>query len=87
MCMITLYTPKIIIKSIMRVNILLDISLSTRLKHKAKYIITACIPLIVIKYFYFFSLMHIRMSGKNISFDDKKIFKKLTFTKKKKYFR
>ena len=49
MRMITLYTPKIIIKSITRVNTLLDISLFTRLKHKAKYIITACIPVIIIK--------------------------------------
>ena len=54
MRMITLYTPKIIIKSITRVNTLLDISLFTRLKHKAKYIITACIPVIIIKMFLLF---------------------------------
>ena len=33
-----------------------------------------------IKIFYFFSLQHIRISEKNINFDDKK-FKKATFTK------
>ena len=54
MRMITLYTPKIIIKSITRVNTLLDISLFTCLKHKAKYIITACIPVIIIKIFLLF---------------------------------
>ena len=54
MRMITLYTPKVIIKSITRVNTLLDISLFTRLKHKAKYIITACIPVIIIKMFLLF---------------------------------
>ena len=54
MRMITLHTPKIIIKSITRVNTLLDISLFTRLKHKAKYIITACIPVIIIKIFLHF---------------------------------
>ena len=54
MRMITLYTPKVIIKSITRVNTLLDISLFTRLKHKAKYIITACIPVIIIKIFLLF---------------------------------
>ena len=36
----------------------------------------------IIKNFYFF-LQYIRMSGKNINFDDKK-FKKATFTKIKK---
>ena len=35
--------------------------------------------------FYFFTLMYIRMSGKNISFDDKKI-KKSDFYKNKKVF-
>ena len=51
MRMITLYTPKVIIKSIIRINISLDISLFARFKHKAKYIITACIPLIIIEIF------------------------------------
>ena len=51
MRMITLYTPKVVIKSIIRINISLDISLFARFKHKAKYIITACIPLIIIKNF------------------------------------
>ena len=44
MCMITLYTPIIVIKSIMRTNIQLDISLFAHFKHKEKYIITVFIP-------------------------------------------
>ena len=39
-------------------------------------IIILCIPKIIIKNFYFFSLQYISMSGKNINFDDKKIKKK-----------
>ena len=38
---------------------------------------------IIIKNFYFFSLLYIRMNGKNINFDDKKI-KKATSTTKTK---
>ena len=34
MCMIPLHTPKIVIKSITRTNILLDISLFAHFKHK-----------------------------------------------------
>ena len=44
MRMITLYTPKIIIISNMKINIQLDISLFAQFEHKAKYIITARIP-------------------------------------------
>ena len=37
------------------------------------------------KHFYFFSLSYIRMSGKSINFNNKKIKTKLNFTKIKKY--
>ena len=37
---------------------------------------------IIIKKFYFFSLQYIRMSGKNINFNDKKS-RKASFTKTK----
>ena len=46
---------------------------------------TARIPQLLLKKFYFFSLMFIRMSGKNINFDDRKI-KKCKFYKNKKVF-
>ena len=39
--------------------------------------------LIIIKHFYFFSLMYIRMNGKNVSFDDKKIKKNRILQKQK----
>ena len=52
-------------------------------KHIVKYMITLCIPKLLQKKFYFFSLQYIRMSGKNINFEDKKI-KKVTFIKTKK---
>ena len=48
--------------------------------------ITARIPKLLLKKFYFFSLQSIKMSGKKISFDDKKI-KKVTSVKTKAYFR
>ena len=35
--------------------------------------ITLCIPKLLLKIFYFFSLLCIIMSGKNINFEDKKI--------------
>ena len=35
--------------------------------------ITVCVPKFIIRKFYFFSLLYVRMSGKNINFDDKKI--------------
>ena len=48
--------------------------------------ITARIPKILLKDFYFFSLQSIRMSGNSINFDNKKI-KKVTsaITKTQKY--
>ena len=48
--------------------------------------ITARIPKLLLKKFYFFFLESIRMSGKKIGFDDKKI-KKVTSVKTKTYFR
>ena len=45
--------------------------------------ITLPIPKLLLKKIYFFSLQYIRMSGKNINFDDKKI-KKSDFYKNKK---
>ena len=52
-------------------------------QHKVKYITTACMPIIIIIFFYVFSLLYIRMNGKNINFD-KKISRKATFTIKTK---
>ena len=43
---------------------------------------TLCIPKLLQENFYFFSLQYIRMSGKNINFNDKKI-KKSIFYKNK----
>ena len=43
---------------------------------------TPCIPKLLEKKIYFFSLLCIRMSGKNINFEDKKI-KKVAFMKAK----
>ena len=52
-------------------------------KHTVKNMITLSIPkLLYIKKIYFFSLLHISMSGKNINFNDKKI--KSDFYKNKK---
>ena len=45
--------------------------------------ITLCIPKLLVKKNYCFSLLYIKMSGKNINFNDKKI-KKYTFYKNKK---
>ena len=47
--------------------------------------ITVHIPKIIIKIFLLFSLMYIRMSGKSVSFNDKKI-KRSDFYKNKKVF-
>ena len=44
-------------------------------KHTVKHMITLCIPKLLKKIFYLFSLHCIRMSGKNINFDDKNILK------------
>ena len=54
-----------------------------RHKYKVKYIITISIPKITIKKNYFFSLQYIRMSGKNINFNDNEI-QKSYFHKSKK---
>ena len=56
MRMITLYTPKIITKSIMRINIQPDISLFAHFKHKGKYMVTVrmYIPIIIKKSLLFF---------------------------------
>ena len=85
MCMITLYTPKIVIKSIMTINIKVDISLFAHFKHKEKYMINVRMPKLLPKIFCFFSLMNIRMSTKNTNFDDKTI-KKSEFYKNKNVF-
>ena len=54
-------------------------------KHKAKYIITACIPIIIIKKkFVFFSLQYIRMNGNSINFNNKNIEKGDFYNKNKK---
>ena len=45
--------------------------------------ITPCIPKLSLKKIYFFSLQYIRMSGKNINFDDKKIWKSDFYENKK----
>ena len=47
--------------------------------------ITVRIPKIILNFFLLFSLMYIRMSGKSVSFDDKKI-KRSDFYKNKKVF-
>ena len=44
---------------------------------------TVCIPKLLLKKFYFFSLQYITMSGKNVNLDDKKI-KKSSFYKNQK---
>ena len=58
-------------------------------RNKQNNTITLCIPKFKIinkKKIYFFSLQYIRMSGKTINFNNKKI-EKVTFIKTKKYFR
>ena len=47
---------------------------------------TACIPKITIKNFNFFSLLYIRMNGKNINFNNKNIKKSDFYNKNKKIF-
>ena len=54
------------------------ISLFAHFKHKEKYIITACIPKLLQKK-PFFSLVYVRMSGKSINFNDKKIEKSVFY--------
>ena len=67
----------------MRVNIFVVINQIN--KHKVKYIITACAPKLLKKNFYFFSLLYIRINGKNINFNDEKILKSDFYNKNKKY--
>ena len=45
--------------------------------------ITLCIPKIIIKKNYFFSLLYTRMSVNNVNFEDKKIKKSDFYTNKK----
>ena len=52
--------------------------------NKQRCIIILRIPKIMIKNVNFFRLQYIRMSGKNINFNDKKKSKKAIFTKIKK---
>ena len=51
---------------------------------KAKYIITACISINIIKIFLLFFLLYIRMNRKNINFDNKNIKKSDFYNKDKK---
>ena len=74
--------------SMMLIHSIKHFLLSKPKRNKQKYIITLRIPklkIIIIKKFYFFSLQYIRMSGKTINFNDKKI-KKSDFYKNKKVF-
>ena len=70
--------------NITRINIFVVINQIN--KHKVKYMITACIPKLLQKNFYFFSFLYIRMNGKNINFDNKKIKKSDFYNKNKKIF-
>ena len=70
--------------NITRINIFVVINQIN--KHKVKYMITACIPKLLQKIFYFFSFLQIRMNGKNINFDNKKIKKSDFYNKNKKIF-
>ena len=54
--------------------------------HRAKYIITAPMAKLLLFFFYFFALTYIKMSGKNINFDNKKIKTKTEINKNKKLF-
>ena len=54
-------------------------------KHKVKYIIIACIPIIIINSYFFF-LLYIRTNGKSINFDNKNIKKTDFYNKNKKIF-
>ena len=49
------------------------------------HMITLCIPKIVINFFLLFSLQYIKMSGKNINFNDNKIRKSYFYINKKIY--
>ena len=65
----------ILIKTIIRID-----------KHKVKYTITACIPKLLSKIFYFFSLLYIRVNEKIINFNNEKIKKSDFCNKNKKIF-
>ena len=65
----------ILIKTIIRID-----------KHKVKYAITACIPKLLSKMFYFFSLLYIRVNEKIINFNNEKIKKSDFCNKNKKIF-
>ena len=54
--------------------------------HKVKYILTACIPIIIINFFYFFTLLYIGMNRNSINFDNKNIEKSEFYNKNKKIF-
>ena len=56
-------------------------------KHKVKYIITACIPIIIIKKIFLFSLQYVRVNGKSINFNNKNINKSGFYNKNKKIFK
>ena len=75
---------KIIMKSIMKINAWLDISLFAHFKYKGKYIITVRIPKLLLKNIFFFSSQSIRMSGNSINFNDKKIGKNDFYKNKNK---
>ena len=70
----------IIIKEAIYIKTIIQID-----KHKVKYTITACIPIIIIKKISRFFLLYIRMNGKNINFDNKNIKKVTSVIKTKKY--
>ena len=55
-------------------------------KHKVKYIITACIPIIIIKNFLLLSLLYIRMNENSINFNYKNIKKSDFYNRNKKIF-
>ena len=54
-------------------------------KHTVEHIITLSTPKIIIKKIYFFPLQYIRMSGKNINFNDNEIRKRYCYKNKKIY--
>ena len=67
----TLFILKIILKeTIYKKTIIQTIPIKTIIqtdKHQVKFICIACIPIIIIKFFLLFSLLYIRMNGKNIN--------------------
>ena len=55
-------------------------------KHKVKYINNVCIPIIIIKEIYFFSLLYTRLNGKSINYNNKNIKKSDFYNKNIKIF-